>query len=259
MNVINLPLTSESDFHLYNRIRKMIQDEKNLLRISICLGVKMTTLRRIKGGEPVSKYILEKVSSELEKGVDPDDFLSRSPVARKLLLVYQLYQEERSMEKVGGILNLSRERIRQLLEKGTELGLFEYRKLNVLPLPNVPKAKILEDYKNLLSLKEVAEKHNISIVQIYKLLDFYHIGSEELDTIRIREKKLKCINQYSSFADRLGHPPSTRELQKTSEGNYLSFKILQLWGSIHNFRRELNIHFFPRYGCRFTKVLCNIH
>jgi hypothetical protein len=257
MCVIERPLTSESDFRLYNQIRKMIQDEKSLLKVSICLGVKLTSLRRIKAGEPVSKYILEKVSAELKKGVDPSDFLFRSPVARKLLLVYQLYQEKGSLEKVGRIMNLSRERIRQLLEKGTELGLFEYRKLNKLPLPNVQKAKFMEDYKNLLSLKEVAEKNNISIAQIYKLLDFYHVGSEELDTIRIREKKSKCINQYFSIADRLGHPPSTRELQKTSEGNYLSFKILRLWGSIHIFRRELNIHFFPQYRGPLRRVLCD--
>lgn len=42
------------------------------------------------------------------------------------MTVYYLYEEERSFRLAGEKRGLSRERVRQILEKGSELGLFEY-------------------------------------------------------------------------------------------------------------------------------------
>lgn len=238
----------------YQRLKEIIQDEKRLLQIAFCFRIHPTPLRKIKENGSPSRYILnrlQKVETELSRGVDLNDFLFKSPLGKRLITLYRLYQKEGSLERVGKLMNLSRERVRQLLNKGTKLGLFEYKIRSQIPA-NLSKEKITEDYKNILSLKRVANYNGISMHQLSRILLQHRLTSRELNAIRIEGRRMYCINQYKLFVNKWAGHPSTTDLEKTSDGTSLFNKINRLWGSMDAFRKELDIRFSSRH--RKTRV-----
>jgi hypothetical protein len=115
-------------------LKGIIRDEKHLLQIAFCFRINPTPLRKILADEPPSKYILnklQKVQAELAEESDLNEFILNSERGRKLVSIYRHYQKEGSLGKVGQLMDLSRERVRQLLNKGTELGLFEYKRVRI--------------------------------------------------------------------------------------------------------------------------------
>jgi hypothetical protein len=243
-----VPMASASDLWVYQRIREIIPDEKSLLTFSVYFGFDPSSLRKVLKNKQVSRYLVKRFLVALAKDIDLNTAFLNCQRVRKILFIFSLYQEKRSLDKVGKQLGLSRERIRQLLNKGTKLGLFDYQKLKRKPLPNIPKEKIIEDYHNLLRLSEVAKLNDIPIDELRKLLQFHQIGKKTLNSIQIKKQKEKCVEQYFKMVDKYGHHPSTAELQKTYEGHYLSDKIVRFWRSIHIFRQEFGICFTPHYG-----------
>jgi hypothetical protein len=246
----NLVFSTIPECWTYQHLKEMIQDEKQLMQIAFCFRINPTPLRKIRSNEPPSRYILnklQKVEAELSEGADLNDFLFKSPRGRKLISIYRLYQKEGFLEGVGRLMNLSRERVRQLLDKGTKLGLFEYKKFNLKGLADLSKGKIIEDYKKSLSLKEAAHLNGISMYQLFQILHQYKITSRELNAIRNEGRRMYCIIQYILFVNRVGGHPSTTEMEKTADGTSLFSKIIRLWSSIHAFRKELDIRFSSRH------------
>lgn len=247
------PASSASDLWVYQQIREMIPDEKSLLKFSVYFGFDPSSLRKVLKNKQVSRYLMKRFLIALGKDIDLNTAFLNCIRVRKILFIFGLYQEKGSLDKVGKQLDLSRERIRQLLNKGTKLGLFDYQKSKRKPLPNIPKEKIIEDYHNLLRLSEVAKLNDISIDELRKLLQFHKIGKKTLHSIQIKKQKEKCVKQYFEMVDKYGHHPSTAELQKTYPGHYISDKIVRFWRSIHIFRQEFGIHFTPHYGIPFGR------
>ncbi|MHB8482656.1 MAG: hypothetical protein ACYDBV_07990 [Nitrospiria bacterium] len=227
-------------------LKEHIFDQASLLKASIWLGVTPAALRKILSGRPPSRYLFKKLSRGIQQGNSPDEVLFQTQKVQRLLNVYRLYQEKGTLASAGKEMGLTRERVRQLLQKGAELGLFEYKKPPGSILLSIPKERIIEDYKNLLQFSQVAKSNGISMHQFYQLLQYYQIPCKELEAIRMEGHQLKSILQYYTHVRKLGFHPSTTELQKTNEGRCLSWKITKLWGSIHAFREELNIHFSVR-------------
>jgi hypothetical protein len=223
-------------------LKEQIVDQKSLLKVSIWLGSTPSTLRKILSGCPLSKFLFKKLSQDLQNWRNPDEALLQSPKVQRLLLIYRLYQVKGTLENVGKQVGLRRERIRQLLNNGERLGLFEYKKPE-LSLPSIPKEKLIEDYKNLLQLGLVAKNNKISLHQLKQLVKYFQITGKELEATRLKGHKLKSILLYYTYVKSFGRHPSTAELQKTSEGRYLSWKITKLWGLFHTFRNELKIQF----------------
>lgn len=231
---------------IYQCLKDTISDEKQLIQVAFCFRIRPTPLRKILENRPVSGYILDKVrvmQAELSRGTDLNDLIFKSLSGQKLLSIYGLYQKERTLEKVGRLMGLTRERVRQLLNKGTKLGLFKYKKLNIKDLPDISKEKIIEDYKKSLRLQDVAQLNHISMKQLSEILHETSLTRQELNAIRIEGRRMNCIHRYHLVVKKLGRHPSTTELQKTAGGCSLSNKITRLWGSIHAFRKELNIVF----------------
>jgi hypothetical protein len=164
-----------------------------------------------------------------------------SPKVRRLLFVHKRYRAIGTLAGVGREIGLTRERVRQLIQNGVVLGLFEYKRPVKTADLNIPKEKLVEDYRNLLQYKLVAEKNRITLYQFYHLLKVHQLTREEIAKIRHEGHQLKTKLQYFSFVRKKGGHLSTTELQKTGDGRYLSVKINKLWGSIHHFRRELKI------------------
>ena len=103
----------------------------------------------------------------------------------------------------------------------------------------------------------MAQLNEITCAQLSKLLVLHHINKKTLTSIQIKKRKELCIEQYFSVVKQFGHHPSTAELQKTYEGHYLSDKITRLWGTIHVFRKTLNISFNPRFRKQSNGVPLN--
>jgi len=205
------------------------------------LGVTPSTVKKITEGGTVSHSVAKEIQSVFENSPELKGIIfrkaSKSKVGR-LLEAYNLYKEKGTLEAVGKEMGLTRERVRQLLVKGTQLGLYEYKPFDY---PFIPKEKIIEDYKKLLNLYVVARRNNISTSYLHKLLTAYNITEKDLQSIRIEGQKLKCIEEYDRIRDKLGHHPTTTELQGSKLWRYFSIKITKFWGSFEAFREELNI------------------
>lgn len=117
-------------------LKQMIRNKIDLWNVANRLNVNRSTVQKILDGRSVSRSITRKIEMvfEEQKGYDKNGPThghhpwSRLTVDR-LMEVHSLYEEEKSLRSVGRRLGLSRERVRQILEKGSEIGLYRYKRM----------------------------------------------------------------------------------------------------------------------------------
>ena len=221
------------------QVSLLVKTDLDLLLVSSGLGVRPSTIRKIQYGRPISEAVERKIETALRGGALSKPATRTLSKLERLFAVHQLYEEERSLEGVGRRIGLTRERVRQLLVKGSKIGLFHYQSL-YRSRPLISKEKILSDYKKLQRLYRVAGSNGISTLYLKTLLAMHGITRKDLEGVRREGRMRECIEEYAGFAARLGHLPTTTELQKGS-GSYLSQKITKLWGSFQAFRNTLVI------------------
>lgn len=151
--------------------------------------------------------------------------------------VYRLYEVEKNLNLVGIKLGLCRERVRQLLKKGAEIGLFKYEPQKP---PLLSREKILRDFGRHLKLKAVAKANQISPRYLSKLMALHSISKFDLEAIRLEGQKRQCIKQYRAVVDKLGRHPKVAELQSSKSTRSLEYKIRKIWGSVRSFRFDIN-------------------
>lgn len=161
---------------------------------------KVDRLRRIRNmGKKSIAEVIYRLSEFDLKLTDSEDapttelpafILKQELLFQKLKEAHRLYVERGSLEAAGKQLGITRERVRQLLVKGTRLGLFEYKPFDY---PFIPKEKILEDYKKFQNLNAVALGNNITTTYLHKLFTAYNITEETLRSARIASQKIKCV------------------------------------------------------------------
>jgi len=222
---------------LSRQLLPAVRSEVGLFLVASKLGVRPSTIRKILDGRTLSKVVERKIDASLRAGALSASTTFASAKLERLIEIFHLYHQERSLEAVGEKIGLTRERVRQLLVKGSKIGLFRYQSLRNTR-PSVPKEKLLSDYRKFLKLYLVARANNISTVQLKNLRKLYGITQNDLEQVRYEGRKQVCVEKYAHFSARLGHPPSTTELQKGS-GSYLSQTITKLWGSFQNFQTDL--------------------
>lgn len=224
---------------LGRQLRPVVQNEVALFLVASKLGVRPSTIRKILDGCTLSKVVERKVDAALKAGALSTHGGAASAKLERLFEIFHLYHKERTLEGVGEKIGLTRERVRQLLVKGSEIGLFQYKSHRSFK-PSVSKEKILSDYQKFQKLYLVARANGISTVQLKNLRTLYGITLRDLEQARDEGRKRTCIEKYASFSASLGHPPSTTELQRSS-GSYLSQTIRKLWGSFQSFRSDLRV------------------
>lgn len=238
MSSIFAPTPVQPDGRLSTQLREMIADHNALLEVSSRFGVTPSTLRKILAGGSISRFIRKKIDQVLGGKAESDQTLRRQCGIERLLNVYHLYQTRGTLQRVGDEIGLSRERVRQLLVKGTEFGLFEYKPSFEI---DIPREKILADYGRLLTLKGVAQANRISPCRLDRLLKEHRIADSELEEIRINTKKAICVEAYEETVRALGHHPTTTELQRFAKTRSLAARIRRCWGSIEAFRSDRGI------------------
>jgi hypothetical protein len=229
---------------LASELRTTIRGEADILEAAFRFNIHRSTVFKLLEGRPLSLWLKKKICAHLVNGgVDERSRRRMKAGLARLEQVNRLYREKGSLAAVGRELGVTRERVRQLMRQGSQLGLFEF---NPYKPPVISKRTLLKDYKKRPSLRAVAEIHRVSGAYIAKLFSSYGIASGQLHALRLSgtraAKKRRLIASYRQIKRKLGHDPTTTELERRSkEWHGLYPKIVRQWGSIHAFRSELGI------------------
>ncbi len=223
----------------------MVTSKVDLWRVSDRLNVNPSTVQKILAGNPVSRSVTKKIHAAFEQGGALDSKRTRRnglepnhSTVERLTEVYFLYEKEKSLRTVGKKLGLSCERVRQLLEKGSAIGLFKYKPPKA---PLLSRGKILRDYRKFLKRSQVAKANHISTNYLSKLIVQYGITKADLEAVRAEGQKAQSIKQYDALVRKRGSHPATTELNQLKSTRSLAFKIRRLWGSLEAFRKERNL------------------
>jgi DNA-binding phage protein len=165
---------------------------------------------------------------------------------KRLIKVKEVYERCGTLQKAADELNLTRERVRQLLNEGEDHQLFKYeiqRQVNHKERLNKLKTKFQRDdlvktIKRHGSKSEIYLELEVSQAEFESLLEFFNMDYEEYAQL---SKMGKCLEDYSSIVDSLGHHPTTTEMTKRRDWRNLWGKITRLWSSMDNFRKEYGI------------------
>lgn len=160
----------------------------------------------------------------------------------KMLLVKKLYDELGTLDKVGDSLSLTRERIRQILNKGQRYNLFKYEltreKKFKEAISSIGRETLVEQIKTYPNKFDVSSNLGIDINTLLRLIKFYNI---DLESYREEARYKKVLTRYSKMVNILGYHPSTTEMQHDREWRTVWAGIDRLWGSVELFRREFGI------------------
>lgn len=175
--------------------------------------------------------------------------------AKRLLLVKSLYDQFKTLEEVASRLNLTRERVRQLLKKGHEYKLFQYEVTSEKEfkrvLAKISSADLINEIKSQSNRFQRCENLGISMNDYFKLLKHYQIDTQDyLMSARLK----RYLVRYSGIVDKLGHHPSTTEMQAKTGWRAIYSAIERLWGSIDKFRSEFGIE-KPAYAIHPNTIL----
>lgn len=158
----------------------------------------------------------------------------------RLKLVYKLYSELGTYQAVGDKLGLTRERIRQILKQGVELGLFKFQtraKETMHFLKSTEgKEKILSMYNKGCCINDIVQHFKISrysFKNILRVHGLYGVDGEIWDNIKLDKRKKQCLVEYLKVRNKVGVYPNTTILQKVS--HKLDARINSAFGSFTNF------------------------
>lgn len=226
-------------------IQSLLDSGCNALEVADKLKVSESTVLKIAAGRPISYPSRKKI----EKAISSGKYLKQKDSVRvkKLTDCYKLYRELGTLQAAANELGLTRERVRQLLVKGTNLKLFKY---SAREYPYISKEKILSDYSRCLNKTEIAKTNKVSITYLNTLLLAYSINDDELAKIRNVAKKQECINQFRELESKHGRTLSTTDLQLDPKQRALYSRISRYWGSFDRFRSDNSIE--KPLSCKMT-------
>lgn len=183
-------------------------------------------------------------------------YIPSSEQVQRMLHIKKLYDEFGTLQKVADHLKVTRERVRQQLNKGQEYRLFQYkltseRILNAL-IKHISRDELVKEIQNGVNRFDVCSKFNIDMNGYLKLLKFYQI---DIQDYMIEARHKKYLIRYSNIVSELGHHPSTTEMQHTKKSwRYTGLAIAKIWGNIDRFRKEYGIEKPPHYFHPNTKL-----
>jgi DNA mismatch repair ATPase MutS len=191
---------------------------------------------------------------DLRKKMKIKKLLSDKKIA-ELKQVKELYDKFLTLQKTAEQLNISRERVRQLLNEGEKYCLFQYKlssetKFKEL-LQRYDRKTLIKEIKLLKYPSKICPKLHIKRSEFKKLVKHYNINLLTIDYkdyyLEILEKKKsKYLAKYYQIVDTLGHHPSTTKMSTKKEWIVVWRMILHYWGSMANFRKEYGIE-KPKY------------
>jgi tetratricopeptide (TPR) repeat protein len=192
-----------------------------------------------------------------KKGIDFTKRITHLPKSRlEDKAIFQLYKEYGTLEKVGRKVGLTRERIRQILEKGNRYGLFEYPiKKDLISYPFLinyftNKEELLNELSICLKKDEMLLALSTDIVNFNRLLSHFNLNIKD---IQVYSKKKTLKMQYDEYVKKIGYHPRTTEMREDKEARNIWVKITRYWGSMANFRQEFGYPFIKQGNPKFKE------
>ena len=176
--------------------------------------------------------------------------------------IFQLYKEYGTLEKVGREVGLTRERIRQILERGNRYGLFEYPiKKELISYPFLikyfaNKEELLNELSDCSKKDEMLQTLTTDILNFNRILSHFNLN---LKDIQVYSKKKKLKIQYDEYIEKIGHHPTTTEMNEDKKIRNIWIKITRYWGSMANFRQEFGYPFIKQGNPRLKENIRKWH
>jgi Mn-dependent DtxR family transcriptional regulator len=166
----------------------------------------------------------------------------------KIFEAKKLYDELLNLSLVSKQLGITRERVRQILEKGNDYGIIEYKPPYLKRFDEIAKRfnkKDLEDmFVELGSIKKLIPymKNELDIKlteeQCRHVFKIYNI---DCDYLSLQHRKKRCYLEYNEMIQELGFHPTTTIMSKRPKWRALWSRTSKLWGCMDNFRKEFGI------------------
>lgn len=202
--------------------------------------------------------VAEKPESIRETQIRYTPYLSEIDKER-MKLVKQLYNEYGTLDKVGSLLRISRERVRQILNKGQSYGLFDYQLTRDKKFDEILNRVDRDQLKELICTTknqfDICSKLKIDINTLQRLIKCHNIDVQSYkQDIRYR----RYLTEYSEIVKMLGYHPSTTLLQNNKKWRKTAVGIDRLWGGFDKFRSEFGIEKPKRFMHPNTLAAWNI-
>ncbi len=249
---LHLPsFSARRDFDLLSKLKALIDSSGGAEAAAGQLGVRPSSITKILAGKMVSRSLLDRITMGLGHSERSNNFTPRpNPLVERLRKVYELYENCGTLEAVGRKMGLSRERVRQLLNSGSRLGLFEYKPYDY---PYISREKLIADFSMHPSLDRVARANKVTVGYLRKLMAAHGISDSDIKEHKSKRRQSICLEEYQCIVNVLGHHPTTTELEADPAFRLLYNKIKRLWGSFDAFRNELNIPKPPQGSPTFNQ------
>jgi len=158
--------------------------------------------------------------------------------------VYSLYLEQKTLEKVGNLLGVTRERVRQILKKGSQYGLYKYpaEDKSIIDYKFLvkyfsEKEELYEELSNCRKKSQMLQILGTNSFYFKQLMDRFGI---DLNDIKRYAKKKKYKYEYDEYVREIGYHPTTTEMRDNPKTRNIWIKITRYWGSMSKFRKEHN-------------------
>ena len=151
--------------------------------------------------------------------------------------VYNQYLIHGTLDSVGKIHGVTRERIRQILTRGNNENLFIYP----IPETEISSKEISEAIEATSTRQQAAARLGITIRRLYDLVYIYKQDPEAFNLSANHHRRLRIKTWYDDVVVELGHHPSTTELQNTAKYRPNYATACRLWGNFRNFRTHYGI------------------
>ena len=179
-----------------------------------------------------------------------------------IIYINKLYNELGCLTEVAKKLGLSRERIRQILEKGDSYGIINYKAPVVKRFDELSKEISKKDLEYLLIklgskgrvYRYLKEKYNVGFELIKKLIELYEI---DINDINISLKRNEILRNYKEIVQELGYHPTTTIMKTRPKWRALWARIQRIWGTMDNFRKEYGIPIPAKGNPRFREISKN--
>ena len=181
---------------------------------------------------------------------------------KRILETKELYDELLNLSSVAKRLGITRERVRQILEKGNDYGLIEYKSSYIKRFDEVANRFAKEDLERLLvqygSIKKllphIRNEFDIKIPENY-IINLFKIYNIDRDYLVLQHRKNKCYLEYEEMIQELGYHPTTTVMQDRPKWRALGSRTSRIWGCMDNFRKEFGIPIPSKGNPKFREHL----
>jgi len=210
----------------------------------------------------ISEYHASRLINYIRNNTIISPFREPNMKLSKIFEVFSLYKKLGTLEAVGKELGVTKERVRQILEEGKKYNLVYYKPTLIEQASNLSRKVKKRDLENLFINNQSENKvfkllkntygNEITEEALAELVRLYGI---DLKSLVLTARKNKCLLEYASIVQEIGHHPTATEMSKRKNWRKLWGRIDSIWGSMNNFRRDLGIPIIKKGNPRCGELL----